>query len=343
MASLPWRPAGRRTGKTEDPAISRHLAARLLGIAVLVVVFGIGLGAGGRAPGIASTVVPTPTPVEPSVPAIQPAGSAATPAGPGSDRYLAPGGSDAAAGTVDAPWATLVAASTRLRPGDTLWVRQGRYASAEVDWSTSGTAAAPITVRGYPGERATFDGAGSDDKFLWFRGGAGWIVLRDIVITGYRAVLTGVISLTDGAHDLVFDDLEMHGTPTGSTQDHLIYLSAPGVHDVTIEASVLVGASGAAIHVYHQPAATSIRVLDNRIENSHFGVLLYSGTSDVLVSGNQFLGGDVAVKLEVATGVILSGNTATSTDGIVIVGPPIQAQYTDQGNQWPRPPQMQAP
>jgi nitrous oxidase accessory protein NosD len=152
-----------------------------------------------------------------------------------------------------------------------------------------------------------------------------------------------VIAVSDGAHDLAFRALEIDGNPSGTTLDHLIYLSAPDVHDVTIQDCVLAGVSGAAIHVYHAPAARSIRIISNRIEDAHWGVLLYSGTNDVLVSGNQFIGGDVAVKLEQATGVTLVGNQATSTDGIVVVGPPVQAQYTDSGNTWPRPMQLQAP
>ncbi|MFN8629498.1 MAG: right-handed parallel beta-helix repeat-containing protein [Chloroflexota bacterium] len=206
-----------------------------------------------------------------------------------------------------------------------------------MDWSRSGTPSAPITVRGYPGEQAVFDGAGFTDKFLWFTGGAGDIVLRDVRVIGYRTAKTGVISMSDGAHDITLQNVEIDGNRGGTTQDHLIYLSAPGVHDITIQGCTLAGISGAAIHVYHEPAATSIRIDGNHIADAHWGVMLYSGTSDVVVTGNRFTDVDVPVRLERATRVSLLDNTANGEVGIQVVGPPMQAQYLDEGNTWPSP------
>jgi hypothetical protein len=338
------RDSGRPTGQLEGIVISRHLLARVAGVAVILLVLVVGLGAGYLMPDRVTGAVASPDVPATTIPSLHSTGEPVAPsASSGANRYLAPGGSDAAAGTIDAPWATLGAAAPRLRPGDTLWVRGGHYAAAEVDWTAAGTASDPITVRGYPGERAVFDGAGSEDRFLWLHGGAAWLVLRDFVVTGFATWHTGVISVSDGAHDLALEGLEIDGNRAGTTQDHLVYLAAPDVHDVTIQDCLLAGVSGAAIHVYHEPAPTSIRIIGNRISDAHWGVLLYSGVSDVLVSGNQFMGGDVAVKLERATGVTLIDNRATGTDGIVVVGPPVQAQYTDTGNDWPRPMQLQAP
>ena len=42
--------------------------------------------------------------------------------------YMAPDGSDAAAGTIDAPLATLPAAYQQIASGDTIIIRGGRYA-----------------------------------------------------------------------------------------------------------------------------------------------------------------------------------------------------------------------
>ncbi|MHB8958676.1 MAG: right-handed parallel beta-helix repeat-containing protein [Candidatus Limnocylindrales bacterium] len=330
--------------RTEVPTIRRHLLARLVGIAVILTVAAVGLGAGLLTPrqpsGQADASTP-PTAPAPSTPPVTP--PAPTPVPTAADRYLAPGGSDTAAGTMDAPWATLAGAMARLRPGETLWVRNGRYVAGETDWMVSGTAGAKITIRGYPGEQPVFDGNGSEDKFLWFHGGASWITLSDIRITGYKAVETGVIALSEGAHDITLSSVEIDGNRAGTPQDHLVYLSAPDVHDVTIQDCLLTGASGAAIHVYHEPAAHAIQIVDNQIQDSHWGVLLYSGTSDVTVSGNQFTDVDVALKLERATNVTLLDNTATGGFGIEIVGPPFGAQYVEQGNAWPAPVQTVAP
>jgi hypothetical protein len=74
--------------------------------------------------------------------------------------YVAPTGSDSAAGTYGAPWGTLNFAISRLQnPGDTLNVRGGLYyPSAPLMINRSGTTAAHILVRGYPGETAIVDG-----------------------------------------------------------------------------------------------------------------------------------------------------------------------------------------
>ncbi len=287
---------------------------------------------------IPSTTLATPAPSTPFLPASSP-----VTAPNAADRYLAPDGSDTAAGTIEAPWATLAGAMTRLHPGQRLWVRGGRYRAGETDWSSSGAAGSPITIRGYPGEQPVFDGNGFEDKFLWLHEGASWLVIADLHITGYKTAKTGVISISDGAHDITISNIEIDGNRGGTPQDHLIYLSAPGVHDITIQGCLLTGAAGAAIHVYHEPAAHTIRIVGNQIQDSHWGVLLYSGTNDVTVSVNQFINVDVAIKLERATQVSLLDNTATGGFGIEIVGPPFGAQYVDEGNSWPAPVQTVAP
>ncbi len=307
------------------------------------------LGANALGPGPARRAAPAASAVAGVSAAPSPAlpGTEDGPPGPGSmpghERYLATDGSDRADGSAAHPWKTLAGAGARLRPGDTLWVHGGTYADGEVDWAWGGTADAPITISAYPGEQPVFDGAGSTHRFLWLHGDAAWLRFRGLEVRGYATRRTGVIVLSDGAHDITLESLTVHGSATGTEQDHLVYLSAPGVHDVTIQGCRLTQAGGAAVHVYHMPAATAVRILDNVIENARWGVLLYSGASDVLVRGNLFTDVRVAVKMERATGVSLIGNTATGTDGIVVVGPPVQAEYVEEGNSWPRPPQLQAP
>src|SRR5262245_47284757 len=54
-------------------------------------------------------------------------------------------GNDAAAGTEQAPWRTLQHAARQLRPGDTLYLREGTYFE-HVALPQSGTSEAPITI-----------------------------------------------------------------------------------------------------------------------------------------------------------------------------------------------------
>lgn len=70
-------------------------------------------------------------------------------------------GDDMAAGTLAAPWKTMAHAIRQLHAGDTLCLREGVYYE-NVSVSLAGRADAPITIRGYPGERTILDGSLSE-------------------------------------------------------------------------------------------------------------------------------------------------------------------------------------
>lgn len=85
--------------------------------------------------------------------------------------YVAPTGSDSAAGTLRAPWASFARAQAVAQPGDTVYFRGGTYTyshadtgcasqTARVDAVTldkSGTPGSPIRYWAYPGEQPVFD------------------------------------------------------------------------------------------------------------------------------------------------------------------------------------------
>ncbi|HKQ52890.1 MAG TPA: hypothetical protein VJT74_11010 [Pyrinomonadaceae bacterium] len=75
--------------------------------------------------------------------------------------YVAPDGSTKGRGTKDSPWdlATALAGRKEVRPGDTIWLKGGRYTGAFTS-TLEGTAEAPVIVRAVPGERVTIDRAG---------------------------------------------------------------------------------------------------------------------------------------------------------------------------------------
>ena len=67
--------------------------------------------------------------------------------------YASPTGSDANPGTLAAPWRSLTKANS-LQPGQILYLRAGTYGGrgTKFDLTATGTASAPITVSGYPGD-----------------------------------------------------------------------------------------------------------------------------------------------------------------------------------------------
>ncbi len=66
-------------------------------------------------------------------------------------------GDDQNPGSKSKPWKTIAYAVTRLRPGDTLYLRGGTYYE-HVTVAVSGTAQKPITICSYPRELAILDG-----------------------------------------------------------------------------------------------------------------------------------------------------------------------------------------
>lgn len=98
-------------------------------------------------------------------------GSAAASPAAAKVYYVAPGGSDGAAGTQAAPWASIAHAQSVAQAGDTVYFRGGTYTytradtgcaseTAEVDAITlnkSGSPGSPINYVAYPGERPVFD------------------------------------------------------------------------------------------------------------------------------------------------------------------------------------------
>ena len=85
----------------------------------------------------------------------------------GLEFYASPSGSPSGDGSASRPWdlATALKQPAALKPGDTLWLRGGRYDGPFVS-SLTGTSAAPITVRQYPGERATIDGVNAAGRTI---------------------------------------------------------------------------------------------------------------------------------------------------------------------------------
>lgn len=84
-----------------------------------------------------------------------PDGGTTPPPTTGSTLYVAPSGTDSAAGTISAP-TTLTSAISRITAGGTIYLRGGMYAQAAtvtIPAGSSGTAAARTRLSAYPGEK----------------------------------------------------------------------------------------------------------------------------------------------------------------------------------------------
>lgn len=73
----------------------------------------------------------------------------------GTEYYVSPGPEDKGDGSLKSPWQSLSTAVENLRPGDTLFLRDGVYYESDVFIELRGQPNAKIVIRSYPGERAT--------------------------------------------------------------------------------------------------------------------------------------------------------------------------------------------
>jgi len=117
----------------------------------------------------------------------------------GADLFVSPNGTSSGDGSAARPWdlATALAQPGSVRPGDTIWLRGGLYAipaRGHLLCGLRGTAAAPITVAQYAGERATIDIRGAAQGFFFTTSpnpkGAAYVNFKDFEITDSDPVRT---------------------------------------------------------------------------------------------------------------------------------------------------------
>ena len=164
--------------------------------------------------------------------------------------YVAPQGDDAAAGTIDAPLATLPAAYRLTEGGDTVCFRGGTYNVTDSQvmkikgvyafvfaLEKAGTAEHRTCYMGYPGERPVFDFSAlmldGKHRFVAFYLGADYVHLRNFDIVGVPVRIKGhtqseCVSARRGSHCIV-EDIAMHdGMAIG-------YYQKRGSHNLVVD------------------------------------------------------------------------------------------------------------
>ena len=142
--------------------------------------------------------------------------------------YLAPGGSNAAAGTIDAPWQTLTHAAATVSAGDEIILRAGTYAvgptfndpnllirshtgeravisapinNASVEWALRfGASASGSTLRGVELVGGYYYGIKLESEWGWGPNAARNVTIEDSILHGSGR---DVIKITPGCDDVV--------------------------------------------------------------------------------------------------------------------------------------------
>jgi hypothetical protein len=227
-------------------------------------------------------------------------------------RFAAPDGGDSRRGTKARPFRTAQRLVDSLRAGQTGCLRGGMYSVAGDDdfvvrFDHGGRAGAPITLRSYPGERATLvgnievskgsnyvtlsqlriEGTGGSNTVKIY---AAHTTLQDSDITnawrGRSCLILGSDSYGVAVRPIVRRNLFHEcGSPANGNQDHGIY--AQSVVGGWIIGNVFWNSAAYAIQLY--PNAQRTRVESNVIDGgppSVRGGILFGGDSSSASSGN---------------------------------------------------------
>jgi hypothetical protein len=235
---------------------------------------------------------------------------AAIPPSTGTSFYVSPTGSDSNPGTLSAPWRTITHAMAVLTAGQTAYVRAGTYAEGSDSsfyWTTSGTAAAPITIRGYPGEtdqvviKTRVKMQGSYQRL------ADVVVDRNTYYSNSDGTNTGDVNVwIDGDHDAVEHCDIRNGNMSG--------VFVTGSYDQILRNHIHNNGSHAYLdHGIYVDSGSYDLIAANVIDhNFAFGVQLYPNADNAIVTENTIVANGKA-------GVIVSGDSSTTSGGNVIV------------------------
>ena len=241
-------------------------------------------------------------------------------------------------GSVGKPFRTPQRLVNALRPGQTGCLRSGTYAlDRELRFDRGGHAGAAITLRSYPGERATLT-----NGFVYVVHGADYVTVKNLNIDAGRAtensvqimsahtVLQGnnitnhnhrfscIILGSDlgwgrAANTLVADNvIHQCGSAVDGREDHGIYVD--NVVNATITRNVIWGSSAWGLHLY--PDAQGSRVTYNVIDRNGGGIVF--GGNSLSASGNNYVAHNIVANSsldynleEYWGGAIGTGNIAT--------------------------------
>lgn len=139
------------------------------------------------------------------------------------EYYVAPTGSDSAAGTMAAPWATLQKGVNTAVAGDTVWIRGGTYrvttpatSGAGINFNKSGTSDTNrIKYWAYPGEVPVFDFSGLVISTSGYTNGfsvsGSWLHFKGLEVANVPMNMysNNGISVNNGSND-IFESLNLH-------------------------------------------------------------------------------------------------------------------------------------
>jgi parallel beta-helix repeat protein len=253
-----------------------------------------------------------------------------------------PSCSDNGPGDLSTPYCTITKGSSRLLPGQTLYIGNGSYAE-QVKPVTSGTAAAPITITSSPGTSPVVGGGQVNGIYLASRSyvtvsgltvsgtsGDGVYVTgsSNITLSGLRVTASGQPTSTGYAKGMKIIGTTS-STISGNTVDHNtdsgIYLAQASTGDLVTGNTVYANARGytrAAPGIDLRSGGNSV-IGNVSHDNEDSGIQLYTGSDGSLVADNvSYRNGDHGIDDYQAANERIVGNSVyrNTTAGINLEG-----------------------
>ncbi len=147
----------------------------------------------------------------------------------GATYYVAPGGNNTNSGSIKSPFASLMQAQKVVEPGDTIFIRGGKFQMAENDiseiikiWAVvfhlnkSGKPDKPIHYFAYPGEKPIFDFSNvkpKNQRIMAFNVTGSWIHIKGIEVIGVQVTIpthTQSECFHNEGSNNIYEQLSMH-------------------------------------------------------------------------------------------------------------------------------------
>ncbi len=269
------------------------------------------------------------------LPLITSSSAAPSPLG-GNQWFVSPSGHSSGNGSQSDPWdlQTALNQPSSVKPGDTIWLRGGRYI-APFKSHLKGASGKPIIVRAYPGERATLDGTGPfltiiDSSWVYFWGFEITKSNNSRPVSADTSPEHGIlISSSATSANIKFINLVIHDVPGHGIAWWRYNIDSEVYGSLIYNNGVMQFDHG----IYSQNVSGAKRITNNIIfDNAAFGVHIYTGGSTAIdnytISGNTLFNNG-AIGLNTGTGQYGNHFPAILVGGEVVAqNPVVSDNYT---------------
>ncbi len=238
----------------------------------------------------------------------------------GKNYFMSLNGSDSNPGTLEAPLLTLRKATSLLKAGDTLFLREGVYDEALLNTLLQGESwSRPITIRAYPGERPTLQPRGEVGGVVNLATSS-YLILDGLILdaqfeSSYNHDLP-VVKVTSNAHHIRFVNCEVknaqnsHGfLLTGPQGDHVEIINCD-IHD---NGQMKDGSENHGLYI---SSVTNLIENSRVYNNASWGFHLFSGRSDgTVIRNNRIWANQGGVLLSNGLDVSIFNNSIMKNQG----------------------------